>query len=446
MTLSCRAAVAAALFLACPHVLAQVKNSPLNLDLSQPITLERAIQIALQNHPSIGIAKSQVAAANARVTQSMSSYFPSIAPSYTYSSQLSTATIGGVSRTGTIEQGITQISARQLIFDTGKREEGLLSSRYSEKSSEYAYLDTRQAVILNVTTAYYELLRTRELVRVAQSNVDRAQTTLDSTKAFAEEGTAPRKDILQAQADLDNAKVQLIQAENNVRVQTTTLKNAMGLLTMTPINVPDVQLPPPPAAPDPTPVEKYVEIALANRMDARRDAAAVDASRHQVKIAAINAGLQVEADVTEGYRVDPDPGENRTFTTTFSYPLFDAGLTRAQVRQAKASLEQARKQLDLTKQAIQLAVEQAYLLREEARSRVQAALAAVRAAQENYDAATASRKEGAGSILDVITAQNALVVAETNQVQAIYDYYTADANLKRALGENDVFAGGGKTK
>ncbi|MGC8667685.1 MAG: TolC family protein [Chthonomonadales bacterium] len=440
------AVAAMALGTACAGALAQAKNPQNELDLSQPITLERAIQIALKNHPSIGIAKSQVAAATARVTQSMASYFPSIAPSYTYSSQLSSANIGGISRTGTIEQGVTQISARQLIFDTGKREEGVLSSRYSAKSSEYAYLDTRQTVILNVTTAYYELLRTRELVRVAQSNVDRAQTTLDSTKAFAEEGTAPRKDILQAQADLDNAKVQLIQAENNVRVQTVVLMHAMGLLTMAPINVPEMQLPAPPSTPDPEPVEKYVQVALANRMDARRDAAVVDASRHQVKIASINAGLQVEADVTEGYRVDPSPGENRTFTTTFSYPLFDAGLTRAQVRQAKASLEQARKQLELTKHAIELDVEQAYLLREEARSRVQAALAAVRAAQENYDAATASRKEGAGSILDVITARNALVVAETNQVQAIYDYYTSDANLKRALGENDVFAGGGSSK
>jgi outer membrane protein len=414
------------------------------VDLTQPLTLERAIQIGLQNQSTLGIAQSQLEASRARVTQARSAYFPQIAPSYQYSSQLSTFTVNGQKVKGTVEQSVTQIGAQWTLFDTGKREENVLASRYSARASEYNVLDTRQAVIVNVSTTYYDLLRAKDLVRVAQASVDRARTTLEATRAFAEAGTSPKKDILQAEADYDNAQVQLIQAQNDVRLAMTSLKNAMGILTPLPIITPDTPLPTPSSTPDTRTVADYLKLAFDNRPDVKRETASIDASRHDVKIAQINSGLTVEAGLNEGYRLDPDPGENRTFTTTFSYPLFDAGLTRAQVRQAKANLEQSRRQLQLTKQNIQQAVEQSYLLREEARLRLGATQSALRAAQENYNAARESQKEGAGTIIDVITAQTALVTAEINAVQAIYDFYTADANLQRAIGENDPYLTGGK--
>jgi outer membrane protein len=259
-----------------------------------------------------------------------------------------------------------------------------------------------------------------------------------------EAGAAPRKDILQAQADYDNAQVQLIQARNDVRLAAVNLKNAMGILTQTPIMTPDTPLEPPSSEPDTRTVADYLKMAFDARPDLKRELASINANRHSVKAANIHAGLMVQADITEGYRIDPDPGENRVFTTTFSYPLFDAGATRAQVREAKASLEQARQQLELTRQSIQLEVEQAYLLREEARVRIGAAQTALRAARENYTAATEALKEGAGTIIDVITAQTQLVTAETNAVQAIYDFYTADARLKRAIGDNDPYLAEGR--
>jgi outer membrane protein TolC len=156
-----------------------------------------------------------------------------------------------------------------------------------------------------------------------------------------------------------------------------------------------------------------------------------------LRIAEIESGFQVQADFSEGYRVYPDTGENRQFITSFSYPLFDAGARRAAVRGSRALLEQSQRQFEVSRQAIQLEVEQNYLIREEARIRTQAAEVARRAAQQKYQAAVASRAEGTGNIIDVITAQTQLVTAETSAVQAIYDFHTADARLKRAIAEND---------
>jgi outer membrane protein len=412
------------------------------IDLSAPLTLDQAIQIALANQPQLVIARSQVNSSKARVTQAESSFFPQIEPSYTYSNQTSRIN----SRSINNESDVTQIQLRQLIFDMGKREESVAQSKKLLRSTEFNLLDTRQRIILNVTNAYLDLLRRRELVKVEQASVERAKTTLEFTKASVEVGTSPRKDILQAQADLDNAQVRLSQAQNSVQIAQVNLKNAMGILTSAVILTPDMPLERPSMQPDTRSAAEYVQIAFEKRPDYKSDLLSIEANRHSVKIANINAGLLVEANLTQGYRFDPDRGENRTFITTFSYPLFDAGFTRAQVRQAKASLEQSQQQLELTRQDIQLEVEQAYILREEARLRIEASEAALRAARENFEAAREAQKEGAGTILDVITAQTQLVTAETNAVQAIFDFYIADARLKRAIGENDRYLAEGKNR
>ncbi len=448
MKLSLRAAVLLVLSTASPlSCFAADKNDaqqPRTVDLSQPLTLENAIKIGLQNQPSLGIAKTQLDASRARVTTAKSSYYPQIAPTFQYSNQLTSAKVNGQKVTGNIEQSVTQIGLRQLIFDSFKREENVLVSRYSAKATEFNVLDARQAVIVNISTAYYDLLRRIELVKVAQASVDRAKTTLDFTKTSAEVGTGPKKDILQAEADYGNAEVQLIVAQNDVKLAQTSLKNAMGVLNIMPVVLPDTSIPQPSAEPDKLTTADYLKQAFAKRPDLKRETAGIDANRHEVKIANINAGVTVQADITEGFRIDPDPGENRAFTTSVSYPLFDAGLARSQVRQSKAAYEQSKYQLDLTKQNVQLEVEQSYLLREEARSRVGAAQAALRAARLNYEAATTSLREGAGTIIDVITAQTLLITAETNAVQSIFDFYTNDARLKRAIGENDPYLAGGK--
>jgi len=414
------------------------------VDLTQPITLEKAVQIALQNHNSLAIARSQVNASKAAITGSKSAYYPQLAPSYTYTSQVTTQRFNGKLQTGTFEQSVAQIGFTQNIYDMGKREENVLISKYNARAAEFNVSDTRQVIVQNVSSAYYDLKRLKELVRVADASVERAQTTLDATTAQVAAGASPKKDILQAQADFENARVQQLLATNNVKVGQATLKNAMGILSVFPVIVTDEPLPPPPSDPDTKTAADYVKTAFNNRPDLRRESASIDANRHNVKIANINAGFQVGASVTEGYRVDPDPGENRSFNTSFSYPLFDGGASKAAVRQAKEGLNQARFQLEQTRQNIQLSVEQSYANREVARSSISATQTAVKAARLNYESAKEAQKEGAvsGTLLDVITAQALLITAETNAVNAIYDFYTADAQLKRAIGSNDPVPGG----
>jgi outer membrane protein len=372
---------------------------------------------------------------------SKSSYYPQLTPSYTYKTSNSDHNTYSLQQTA---QG-SSIALQQTILDSGQRQLGVGQSRDSVRGAVLGVEDTRATVILNVTTGYYDLLRTKELVRVAESSLERARTTLEATKAFVAAGSSARKDILQAQADYSNADVQVISARNNVRLAETSLRTAMGVMQPQAIVTPSEPVPTPTVSPDTKTIPEYVDEAMSHRPDLKRSEASLDSTRKSVRLAKIEAGPSLTSSLTGAYTAHPNAGVDRIIAVSVTYPLFDAGAARARVREAKAGVTGAEAELELSRQAIAADVESAYLTREEARQQITAAQSALDAARENYNSATQSQKEGVGTILDVITAENSLVTAETNAVQAIYDFYTADARLKRAIGANDPYSVGGKS-
>ncbi|CCW35275.1 outer membrane protein [Chthonomonas calidirosea] len=414
-----------------------------SLDLSQPLTLDRAIQIALQRQNTIAIAAAQRDSSRAQVVAARSSYFPQITPSFQYQTNLtpiesSAFGAGGpTSHSFSSETRTEAIVAKQLIWDGGIREATVQQARNTLFADEYNLGNTRQDVILNVTQSYYALLRDRALVKVQQTNVQLAQTTLESIQEQVRVGNAAPADTLQAQSNLANAKVSLLQAQAVVYDDEAQLKNAMGVVTSQPLVLADQSLPQPDPTPDPHSVDYYTQLAYQNRLDIKQQQAAIDAQTDLLRIARLQAGINVNASVTEGYQFDPVSGEERVFSVSLSYPLFDAGLSRSKVRENEALLTQLERQLDLIEQNIRLNIEQDYRNREVARQQVVAADAAVQAGQTNYDAALAKQQNGLINVLDVINAQLQLVTAQQQQVNALYSYYIANARLLRDIGMND---------
>lgn len=415
-----------------------------DVDLSQPLTLERAVRIGLQRQNSIAISKTQTESANQRLVQSRSAYFPQIVPSYAY--QYRRSPVGQnffngvpISVGSAVNENVnTNILGTLQLFDSGQREARVGLSRRSLFSTEYGLGNERQNVVLSVTEGYYNLLRTRELLRVQEQTVTRAKTNLESIQAQVAVGNAAQSDTLQAEADLANAEVNLLAAQADFEVSQASLKNAMGLVTFEPVKPADETVPPPPSEPDENSLEEYVDLAFSNRLDIKQQQEQINAQGYNVRLAHLNAGLSLSANLNQGLQMDPNQGETRVLSFTVSYPLFDGGNTRAAVRESKAGLEQTRRQLDQIEQTIRFSVEQAFRIRGQSRLRYVASQKAVQAAQLNYDAALERQRNGLVNIVDVLTAQLQLVNAQVSNVQAVYDYYIADARLRRAVGLNDM--------
>lgn len=412
-------------------------------DLTRTLTLERAVRIGLARQDSIAIAQTQVDAANARVVQARSLYYPQVTPSFQYQSNVQPGTrinsTNGSSFTASFSSDTRSelIAARQLLYDGGKREANVGLARRSAFGFEYGLANQRQTVVLNVTQAFYNLMRDRDIITEQQATADRAKTTRDVIEAQVGVGSAAQSDLAQADANLANARVQVYVAQANYGADQANLKNAMGIVTAQPIVLPTERAVAPDTGADMVGLEPYVRQAYANRLDIKQQQEQVNAQGYNVRIAKINAGVNVDAQITEGYQFDPTAGENRTFLVSVTYPLFDGGNTRAAVRESRAGLEQDRRTLDALEQNIRFEVEQSYVVREQGRQRIIAAQVAVQAAKVSYQVALEKQKNQLVNIPEVIIAQDQLATANIALVQAIYDFYVADAQLKRATAVND---------
>jgi len=414
---------------------AQAKTLSAPPDLSHPLTLRECLDVALKQQPSLAIAEQSVRASRAGLQQARSSLFPQVTPEWSYTNSESRTTLPGFgSRQSKLERAETNLRLRQLIWNGGRRELSIAQSRQSLESSRYAQEATRQDVVVSVTSAFYNLLRSYDLLKVAQANVDRAQNTVEVTRAQVDAGVAAPKDILQAEADLANAKVNTIQARNRINVAEASLKNAMGLVTDSRIQAAPIEIKVPSPSEKVPSLDEYIQMAYKNRPDLQQLSASIEVSRLSVRLAQLSTKPDLEGDFVFARQFSPDPGNQQTLSASITWPLYDGGNIRAAVEESKANLESTRQRYEQLRQNILLDVEQSYLTMLEARERADASRQAVEAARINYEAALESRRAEVGTIIEIIAAQAALVNAETNYTQAIYDYYIAEAQLRKATG------------
>ncbi len=400
------------------------------LPAQTPLTVEQAIDLALENNGTVRSALENRVSARARLEASRASLFPNI--------DLSTS-----STTTRIEQGglTSETTQRQsafsldwLLLDNGQRDLRLRQASRSADLASQSARETVRRVIFSTARAYYEVLRREELLQVADAQVERARTLLEVAKAQAEVGTAPAKDVLQAEADLANALVQQIQARNALRLAQSELKRLIGWEQTRPL--PElVKIEAPESLPPVEDLEKLWARARTQRPELRNAELSAQVSRLGVDIARNNSLLQVQVSVRGFREFDPNTRTQGSIQVLASYPLFDGGLTRANLRQAEAEFRSAQFQLIQAERDAYAEVESAFLNYTESEERLSASRVALAAAQRNFEAARDSFQEGVGTIVEVLTAQLALVTAQTNFVQAVYDSAIAQLQLKLAVGD-----------
>lgn len=474
---------------------------PAPTSLPTPLSLAQAVAIALAHQPQQYSARAQTSQALGQKQQARAQYFPVFTPSYQYRNNKSnlyglntgtttTTTTGGTgagngpvagptpapggsgTTTGTtptspgspvpgsgtsvttgsainevsiVRGGGLSLSFTQTLLDNGAREATNAQARRALDAALSGEADTRQATILAVTQDFYQLLLAQDLVLVAQAQVARYRQTAAVTQAQIQAGTVAAKELFQAQADLANAQVTLLQDQNQVATASAALKNVLGAESDAPVQPAGLAAPGelPPLPPDAASalLPASLQDAYAARPSLRRQQALVQSSLSALRAAQKRAGVSVSADYVLTYQATNDVGArgtNSQLLVTGSYPLFDAGSARGAIRIAQGQLDISRNDLLAARQQVRLEVEQALATRNESLAATRLALAAVTAAQVNYNAALEARRAGVGTLLDITTAQATLTQAQNQYVSAVYNFYIADAQLLRAVGRNDT--------
>jgi outer membrane protein len=400
----------------------------------QKLTMDEAIRLAKRNNGTLKAAEQDLIASRARHTIAASAFLPTITPSLTYTDslrQIPNATLGNNSVAFT--QTSTQAGLTWRALDAGERLANLRASRESVSAQAAQTEQTLRLLIFDVESDFLETLRTQELEKVANAEQGRSEKVLDQTKTRVAVGDAARREVLQAEADALNAKVNAITARNKTNTNSALLKAIIGLqkdyaeLELDPVSfTPSTDLP--------ATVEAAVDMGLKTRPDLIARRKSVNSQLDSLRVTEIDAGLTWSLDFTYSRQFSPNQSSNRNLSFLTSYPLFDGGKSQALVTEGRANVNASKALLDQSEKDARSEIEADFSTYSQDQLRLQSAELALKAAQLNYEAADGSQKAGAASLLDVITAQVSLVTAESNYIQATYDVLIAQLRLRLVTG------------
>jgi outer membrane protein len=271
-------------------------------------------------------------------------------------------------------------------------------------------------------------------VQVAREQLENQERHLGQVQGFVTVGTKPEIDLAQARADRANARVSLINAENNYELAKAQLNQAMGVEGSTAYDVADEALPA--IEGESVGVDPLVALALRARPEFAALEQQVRAQEQTLRSArgAYWPTLGLSTSLTDaGHKID-NLAWNWNASFTLSWNLFSGLQTRGLEREASATLVSLRAQRDALRLQVRVEVEQARL-------GVRAARAALGAAEESLEnsrlrlkLAEGRYQTGVGNIIELGDAQVALTNSAAQKVQAEFNLASARAQLLKALG------------
>ena len=407
---------------------------------NRPLTAEEAAQIALARQPSIAAASGQVTASRGVTQQERSGLLPTLGlrTAYTHAETLkgsgaaAVGVPGAAGSGGSIDQFQASATVSQLIYNFNHTRELVRQARAQERAAGQNLSATQQDVVQQVKQAFYQYVQARQLLEVNQENVANRQSQLALVNARYRVGLGLASDVANAQTAVSEAVQNLTQAQNNNSVAQVTLAQLMGIDPRTPIQ-PAEAGEPPLASSD---VNGFVQAALRQRPEVLREEATVQANQHALKAARTFNAPSLSADLGFNALGPQFFPQNQAFTVgvALQFDPFDGGLTHGLTKQARGNLATAQAQLVSQQIAVASEVSQFYLDVRSAEQRMKAAGSEVINAREGVRIATGRYQAGIGQFQDLLTAQQALYTALSDQVNARASLETGRVAFDRAIG------------
>lgn len=398
----------------------------LTAEAPAPMSLQNCIDAALVNNADILTAKNGVITSKNRLTAAKSEYFPQVSVQNNMFTWSSSDTLSSA-------QNRTALTVSQNIYDGGIRETGVEKSYQGTIQSSANLARLTQTINYNVSRAYYEVLRSRKLQEVAVSNEKYNEGLREQILARAEVGDAARTDVLPVEAQLASAKVNLLSAQNTLRNSLIQLQSEIGLQPQPGFDVLEAESI---ADHSPDTLENYLAQAKDSRPDIKYYRAGTEAAKATASAAkiALNPRPFVVAEYQKDITGSSKNGGSQIYGG-FVFDLFDGGSNKASYDEAKTNQENAQIQEMQLLKDIHLQVEEAYLNLFNARERMAASQVSLEASNKNYQVQQERYAQGLSTALDLLNAEVQAVTAQSDDVQARYDYYIALAQMDYAVGK-----------
>lgn len=327
------------------------------------------------------------------------------------------------------------LAASQPLYTGGRSAALELAAQRSVEAALEKRRDVGGKIILATLTAYLDLKRDRETVRLSQATRDTLQQARSDVEKRLNAGEATRTDLAQADARLAEADATVMRSESQLRVSEIALTRLIGALPD------DLDAP----WPQFIPTAESREEAIRQSHTAPGVVSAQHSSRaaqSQIDVAKAERLPKLSLDGSAGTQDNTEFGYERLSTWAvrlkLQVPIFTGGLVQARVGEAKARAASAGYlAADTEAQFAETAAREWELLR--ASGPVIAAYQSqVKAAELALDGVGKELKVGSRTTLDLLDAERDLLSAQVNLVSAQRDRAVTAFRLLAACGKLEL--------
>lgn len=411
-------------------------TAPAQAQSAQPLTLERAIQIAIQQQPSVRITRANIEAAYGRVDQARVAEKPSLSVAGTVGTSSARPPDRFFDRPDLSTGLSAQLSWR--IYDFGQTRANVRAAEASAAAVASATGVTNLDIESSVSIAFLEAVARARLVGVAEATVKSEDVHLDQARKFVAAQAKDPIEVAQAQSRAANARSALATAQSNAAVALANLRSAIGWVDPSVTFVIEQTWPTPPID-EPVPLGALVQTARQRRPELAQADKQVAAAEASLTAAEAERRPVLSAQAVTQYSPgtgDWTPDPSWSAGLTLSWNLLDGGRSSADQRVARANVTAAVAQRDalLVSMTAQLESSRSRIIAN--RANVIASNEAVTAARAQLKLADARYTQGLGSQIELADAQTAVTTAEGNLILAEWQLADAWAQLRRALGQH----------
>jgi outer membrane protein TolC len=421
------------------------------LSAQEKLTLEQAVQKALQSNPELAIDAPAREAANSELAASRAGYLPRLDveqsvlggnnPVYVFGTLLTqrhfTAdnfALPSLNTPDALGNLQTRILAQQNIWDFGRTRQRMEAARLGIEMTDRGHEDHLRQTLLAVIEAYYSVSLAREALEAAEAALQSSEAIVKQAQSRVEVGLAVEADLLRSQVYLASARQQDIQARGQSEFARAALNRLMG-------NALDKAFGETASLTPATYTLPAEEALLAELCKRRPDYQRLQAEVRQAELEV--HGRQTQFLPTLGAFAAWEAnnpsfkeagGNNWTAGLSLRWNVFAGGSDSAMLQAARHRLEQKQRQLKAMESAMALEVHKALIQVRSAEQQVQAMQAAEAQSQEGLRILKNRYEAGLATMTDLLSAEAARSAARSALAEAIYRHRFSFAQLEYASG------------
>jgi outer membrane protein len=418
---------------------------------TQTITLEEAIQISLENNYQLKQAENTLDLRHIQERSAFADLFPSLSANVQRNLSIgrqfdeTTGQFDDLS----IHRLSTGVSSSVTVFNGFANINNLRSSRYETQSQEEQLRRVRENIIFNTASSFLNYILAQELLEINRENLITANRQLEQVRAQVEVGRSPTVDLLNQEAAVANAELQVVNSENQVNMSRLNLIRQLQIDPLAEYEFILPELDTNGVIPQEYDLQSLVTTAHENRSDLRSEESSIQSSLYQLRATRANLypSLNLSGSLGTSYSsVNPfsytdqffEQNISRSIGATISIPIFDNFNRRTNVSSQEINYRNALLALENTRLQVTQEVNQAYndyisLIKE-----LESSERSLAAAERAYETELQRYEIGASTLIELSQSNANYVQAQSNRVQALYNFIFQEQLLDYYIGRLDT--------